>query len=94
MDRNGDAFLDVPLSQQYNILNRWQYTDAEKGWVGFGSIRLMQDDKQLGAIGFDPDQDQNQNRIWGSEIDTKTNFIIIFMCKFGLNVFSYSIDSN
>lgn len=70
MDRNGDTFLDVPLSQQYNILNRWQYTDAEKGWVGFGSIRFMQDNKQVGELGFDPEQNQNQQRLWGSEINT------------------------
>jgi len=43
MDRNGDTFLDVPIAKQYNVLNRWQFTDAEKGWVGFGSIRLMED---------------------------------------------------
>jgi len=70
MDGNGDAFLDVPLAKQYNILNRWQYTDAEKGWVGFASIRLMEDDKQVGAVGFKPDQDRGKTSIWGSEINT------------------------
>lgn len=70
MDRNGDNFLDVPLATQYNLLNRWQYTNTEKGWVGFASIRLMQDEKQVGALGFDPKRDSNKNRLWGSEIDT------------------------
>ena len=27
-DKNVDQFLDVPISKQINILNRWQYTDA------------------------------------------------------------------
>jgi len=70
MDRNGDAFLDVPLAKQYNVLNRWQFINADKGWVGFGSIRLMEDDKQLGALGFNPDQDRGKMNLWGSEIKT------------------------
>jgi len=69
-DQNGDSFLDVPLAKQLNILNRWQYTDAEKGWVSFASIRWMQDDKQIGAVQFDPDIDKNNTSIWGSEIST------------------------
>lgn len=70
MDQNEDSFLDVPLAKQVNLLNRWQYTDAEKGWVGFGSLRWMTDDKQIGALGFNPAEDRNSNSVWGSEIDT------------------------
>ena len=69
-DQNNDLFLDVPLAKQYNLLNRWQYTNAEKGWVSFGSIRWMQDDKQVGALGFNPKTDKNLNSLWGSEIST------------------------
>ncbi len=69
-DQNNDLFLDVPIAKQYNLLNRWQYTNAEKGWVSFGSIRWMQDDKQLGALGFNPKTDKNLNSVWGSEIST------------------------
>ena len=71
MDQNGDSFLDVPLAKQVNFLNRWQYIDAEKGWVGFGSIRWMDDQKQIGSLGYDPILDQNSNSIWGSEIKTQ-----------------------
>lgn len=71
MDQNGDSFLDVPLAQQVNLLNRWQYTNVEKGWVGFGSLRWMNDAKQIGALGFDPSVDRNSTSIWGSEIDTE-----------------------
>ena len=70
MDQNGDAFLDVPLAKQINLLNRWQYTDAAKGWVGFGTFRWMNDEKQIGALGYDPVQDRNSTSIWGSEIRT------------------------
>ena len=69
-DRNGDSFLDVPLAKQVNILNRWQYTDAEKGWVSFASVRWMEDNKQIGAVGFKPELDKDNNSLWGSEIRT------------------------
>ena len=70
MDNNGDSFLDAPLGEQVNILNRWQYTDSKKGWVGFGSIRLMQDEKQVGELGFIPEGDRYENLFWGSQINT------------------------
>ena len=70
IDGNADDFLDVPLSKQINVLNRWQYINSEKGWVGFGTIRLMQDQKQVGALEFNNENDRGQNRLWGSEINT------------------------
>ena len=70
IDGNGDDFLDVPLTKQINVLNRWQYINSEKGWVGFGTIRLMQDQKQVGALEFNNENDRGQNRLWGSEIST------------------------
>ena len=70
MDQNGDAFLDVPLADQVNFLNRWQYTNPNKGLVSFGSFRWMKDRKQIGAVGYNPRLDRNSNSIWGSEIKT------------------------
>ena len=70
MDNNGDSFLDAPLGEQVNILNRWQYTDSKKGWVGFASIRLMKDEKQVGELGFTPEGDRYENLFWGSQINT------------------------
>ena len=69
MDRNQDGFLDMPLAEQLNLLSRWQYTDAENGWVGFLNLRFMEDHKQLGALYFIPNQ--NQNSVWGSVLDTQ-----------------------
>ncbi len=70
-DNNGDNFLDMPLSNQFNIMNRWQFTDAEKGWVSFLNVRFLNDDKQTGEIDFNPDIDKGITNNWGSEIDTK-----------------------
>jgi len=69
-DMNNDGFLDNPLGKQVNILNRWQYTDAEKGWVSFLNFRYMRDEKQGGQVDFDPDKDKFTTNAWGSEINT------------------------
>jgi len=70
-DMNDDGFLDSPLAKQVNVLNRWQYNDAEKGWVSFINLRYMNDQKQTGQIDFDKDRDKLTTRYWGSEINTE-----------------------
>ena len=70
-DRNKDNFLDAPLANQINVMNRWQFTDAEKGWVSFINIRFLNDEKQTGEINFNPALDKGTANAWGSEIDTK-----------------------
>jgi outer membrane receptor for ferrienterochelin and colicin len=70
-DMNGDNFLDMPLSNQINVMNRWQYTDAKKGWVSFINIRFLKDEKQTGELDFNPISDRGTTNYWGSEIDTK-----------------------
>ena len=70
-DMNDDGFLDNPLAKQINILNRWQYTDAQKGWVSFVNLRYMNDKKQAGEVDFDPERDRGTTNLWGSEINTE-----------------------
>ncbi len=86
-DDNGDGFLDAPLANQINVMNRWQYQDAEKGWVSFFNVRFLNDEKQVGQLDFNPDSDRvdsnrktlNQSKgavlseaeVWGGEIDTR-----------------------
>jgi len=69
-DMNDDGFLDNPLAKQINVMNRWQYTDAEKGWVSFINLRYMRDEKQTGEVDFDPDHHKLTDHHWGSEINT------------------------
>lgn len=68
-DRNDDSFLDVPLKQQINVMNRWQYTNGEKGLVSFINLRYLNDNTQSGQMNFDPDR--GTTNFWGSEIDTQ-----------------------
>ena len=70
-DKNNDNFLDAPLASQINVMNRWQYTDPQKGWVSFINIRFLNDEKQTGELNFNPETDRNTKNAWGSEIDTK-----------------------
>ena len=70
-DNNNDGFLDMPLSNQINVMNRWQFTDAEKGWVSFLNFRFLNDEKQTGQLSFNPNTDKGTTNAWGSEIDTK-----------------------
>ena len=70
-DRNKDGFLDNPLISQVNVMNRWQYLDAEKGWVSFINVRFMDDSKQTGQNNFDPLIDKGRSEVWGGEIGTK-----------------------
>ena len=70
-DVNNDGFLDMPLYNQINVMNRWQYTDPEKGLVSFINIRYLNDSKQAGQEDFNPDTDRLTTNAWGSEIDTE-----------------------
>ncbi|WP_299674009.1 TonB-dependent receptor domain-containing protein [uncultured Tenacibaculum sp.] len=69
-DNNNDNFLDAPLAEQINVMNRWQYVDNETGWVSFLNFRYLNDRKQTGELNFDPDVDKKTTNAWGSEIKT------------------------
>ena len=70
-DMNDDGFLDNPLAKQINILNRYQYYNAQKGWVSFINFRYMNDKKQTGELDFDSKKDKGTTNYWGSEINTE-----------------------
>tara|TARA_R110002072_G_scaffold59514_2_gene151536 strand:+ start:13338 stop:15572 length:2235 start_codon:yes stop_codon:yes gene_type:complete len=70
-DNNNDGFLDMPLANQINVMNRWQYTDQENGFVSFINFRFLNDEKQVGQIDFNPNEDKFGTDFWGGEIDTQ-----------------------
>ncbi|MEM9363983.1 MAG: TonB-dependent receptor [Bacteroidota bacterium] len=71
VDNNDDGFLDIPLANQINVMNRWQYQNPETGWVSFVNVRFLNDEKQVGQSDFNPDTDRFTTNVWGSEIDTR-----------------------
>ncbi|KKO04780.1 hypothetical protein LCGC14_0080910 [marine sediment metagenome] len=70
-DDNNDGFLDAPLGEQINVMNRWQYQDVETGFVSFLNVRFLNDEKQVGQVNFNPDTDKFTTNAWGSEINTR-----------------------
>jgi outer membrane receptor for ferrienterochelin and colicin len=70
-DVNHDGFLDMPKYNQINIMNRWQYSDTDKGFVSFINLKFLKDEKQAGQLDFNPDTDKLTTNAWGSEIHTR-----------------------
>lgn len=70
IDNNADTFLDTPLSDQVNFMNRWQYINPENGWVSYANIQYLTDNKEIGQLDFNPETDRLTTNSWGSEINT------------------------
>ncbi|PWI29373.1 TonB-dependent receptor [Flavobacteriaceae bacterium LYZ1037] len=70
-DVNDDGFMDMPIYNQINVMNRWQYTNPEKGLVSFINVKYLNDSKQTGQLDFNTDTDKLTTNAWGSEIDTQ-----------------------
>ncbi len=81
-DRNNDGFLDMPLGKQINVMNRWQYTNPEKGFVSFINFRFMDDFLESGQTldahgASDGDGGDSHGggsaiqELWQSEINTQ-----------------------
>ena len=70
-DHNHDGFIDNPIGNQINLLNRWQYSNAEKGWVSFLNLNYMKDERQAGQINYNPLTDKGTTNAWGSEVNSE-----------------------
>ena len=70
-DHNHDGFIDNPIGNQINLLNRWQYSDAEKGWVSFVNLNYMKDERQAGQMHYNPLTDKGTTNAWGSEVNSE-----------------------
>ena len=65
-DRNKDGFLDMPLSQDFKIMNRWQMY-SESGFEGTANISFHTNEQNAGQTSF-----WNQNpSAYGIDIDSK-----------------------
>jgi hypothetical protein len=53
------------------FFNRWQYTDLEKGLVGFFNLRYLEDEKQSGEVDFDPELHRLTTNYWGVRLVLK-----------------------
>jgi outer membrane receptor for ferrienterochelin and colicins len=69
IDKNEDGFLDLPKSQQINVLNRYKYTSEQRVFqTGF---QYMIDRKAGGQTGFGFDEDASNSSAYGFFNQTK-----------------------
>lgn len=80
-DMNGDGFMDMPRSQQYNVLNRWRFTG--KNIMGQIVLHGLYDDKIGGQVGFRPAEGIAVSNPYGiritnrlANIHTKTGYMV------------------
>lgn len=69
-DRNDDSFLDLPVANQYNFINRWVYK-GNKGWLGQFGVKVLGDQKRGGELDFVESRDRNTMNSYGLEINAK-----------------------
>jgi len=68
IDKNGDSFLDIPLYNQYNVINRWKY-QTDNYMVQFG-IKGLYEDRLGGQSNFRPEQ-RGSSLVYGFGSQTK-----------------------
>jgi outer membrane receptor for ferrienterochelin and colicin len=70
MDMNNDRFLDIPIGNQINLVNRWHY-DNMKGTSAQIGAKLLDDTRIGGQDTFSPANDRGQTSVYGLQIKTK-----------------------
>ena len=69
IDFNKDGFLDMPLSNQYSILNRWKY-QGTKGFQAQAGFKLLYDDRTGGQVDYNKKTDKLTTNHYGLGIKT------------------------
>ncbi|MFY9308919.1 MAG: TonB-dependent receptor [Bacteroidia bacterium] len=67
---NKDSFLDMPLSRQYNVFNRWNYHNQKNFEAQFG-IKALMETRQAGQTNFNYKNDFGTTNAYGIGINTK-----------------------
>lgn len=70
MDMNADGFLDVPINQQINAMNRWDYKVPGK-FSGRSFVDFVWDNRYGGQYDYDWKDYEGSNQIYGFHIDNK-----------------------
>jgi outer membrane receptor for ferrienterochelin and colicin len=76
IDDNGDGFLDDPLTRQFQISNRWKYTNY-KGFMTQAGINVLSENRLGGQVGFEDGMTPSVSNPYG--INIKTNRITGYM---------------
>lgn len=69
-DMNKDGFLDMPLSNHINFLNRWKYSSG-KGLSSQIGLRLIAEELNGGQVSYQHDLSPEAQNKWGSQLKTQ-----------------------
>jgi outer membrane receptor for ferrienterochelin and colicins len=69
-DMNKDGFLDMPLTQQYNVFNRWDYHNQKNFEAQFG-VKGLYESRQGGQTSFNYRTDNGTTKAYGIGINTR-----------------------
>ncbi len=69
-DRNDDSFLDLPLSKQLNIYNRFRYHSGSK-LEGQAGVKAIIEDRIGGQTNFDESKDKGTTNAFGIGVKTR-----------------------
>jgi outer membrane receptor for ferrienterochelin and colicin len=64
IDRNEDGFLDMPLTDQLIVANRWKFY-GNNGWTGQAGIKITTNESEAGQIAFYENENAND---WSSKV--------------------------
>lgn len=70
-DMNKDGFLDMPLTQQYNIFNRWDFNNQKNFESQFG-VKGLYETRQGGQTNFVNTAERDTSNHYGIGINTKS----------------------
>ena len=76
IDDNGDGFLDDPLTNQFQITNRWKFTNYN-GFMAQAGVNILSEERLGGQIDFEEEMTPSLSNPYG--ISIKTNRISGFL---------------
>ena len=69
VDDNDDGFLDMPLLRQFNVLNRWKYSNDT--WTTQFGFKVLDEDRTGGQKDFNTDMLRDTTNPYGINIKTR-----------------------
>lgn len=70
IDKNNDGFMDMPLSNNIGIINRWKY-QGKKGFESQFGVKGFYDRRSGGQMDYRPKSDLLSTQLWGFDMLTK-----------------------
>lgn len=69
-DRNEDGFLDMPLSEDLILINRWKWY-GQAGWEGQFGFKGTFMNRSSGQLSHFNEENASSTNGWGAEVDTR-----------------------